>query len=59
MRHIYDMCVSLEISEDKIGLKGIVGYGKYLPVLIFLEISRNNVGEIKITGQSKIVLAAC
>ena len=50
MRHIYDMCVSLETSEDKIGQKGIVGYRKYLPVLIFLEISRNNVGERKITG---------
>ena len=50
MRHIYDICLSLDFSEDKTGWKEIARYRKYLPVLIFLEISRNNVGERNITG---------
>ena len=34
--HIRHVCVPY-ISEDKIGQKGIVGYRKYLPVLIILR----------------------
>ena len=43
------MCLSLEISEDKIGWKEIARYRNYLSVLVFQEISRNNDGERKVT----------
>ena len=46
--HIYNICLFLEISEDKIGK--VTGYRNSLPVLIFLGISRNNIGEKKIAG---------
>ena len=51
MRILYDICLFLEISEDKIGKKKITGYRNSLPVLIFLEISRNNIGEKKLQGR--------
>ena len=57
MRHICDMCLSLEISEDKITWKEIARYGNYLLVLVFSEISRNNVWKRKITGESNAVLS--
>ena len=44
------MCLSLVIAEGKIGWKEVSIYGICLPVLIFSEISGNNVDKKKITG---------
>ena len=51
MKMLYHICFLSEIYEDKIWYKKIAGYRH---VLIFLEISRNKIGEKKL--QDRVML---